>query len=174
MNVYSITGSMNMESEMYAILSTIAIQLLNNGWICRMSKDDTPIENIFYDTYHGGLSINLELYTIKNIKNLDNLSKATQLVYKYHPYPNKVKEYKSLVYYYARSIYKLLGKDLNTPSKIIISYSPYNRESLETIIAKAYNIPILNLAKPNHRKAIKEYIHKDIFLERFNNKFKEN
>lgn len=174
MNVYSITGSMNMEYEMYNILSDIAIKLLNDSWICRMSKDNTPIENIFYATYHGGFSINLELYTIKNIKALDNFNKAEQLVYKYYPYPDKLEEYKSLVYYYARSIYKLLGKNLNTPSKIIIAYYPVERKPFESIIAEAYNIPILNIAKPNHRKAIKEYIHKDIFLERFNKAFKEN
>ena len=174
MNVYSVTGSMHMESKAYAILSNISIQLLNDNWLCRICRDNAPIEDIFYETYHNGLSINIDIFTINNTRTLSNFNKAEELVYKYYPYPDRLEEYKSLKYYYARNLYKILGRDLNSPSKIIIAYYPPERESMETIIAKAYNIPILNLAKPNHRKALEEYIHKDIFLERFNKAFKEN
>lgn len=86
----------------------------------------------------------------------NNYDKAVALVNKLHP-NKQLKEWQ--MKYLARDVYQVLGKDLNTPSELVICWTEDGADNIEMLtsktggtamairIAEYYHIPVININK---------------------------
>ena len=79
-----------------------------------------------------------------------------EYVKKYHPYYKRIS--KGAWKLHARNAHQVLGRDLNTPSRIVICFSSTNKSGTNQAIriANAYGIPVYNLALNQDNKEIIE------------------
>lgn len=85
---------------------------------------------------------------------------AEKIAKQYHPRWNKCsKAAKALL---TRNTFQILGADLKTPSDFVICWTADGRASGGTgqalRIAKAYDIPIFNLKKEEHRAQLEKFV----------------
>jgi len=105
-----------------------------------------------------------------DVRNLDNFNNAKRIAKKHHPNFAELSESAKLLI--TRDTYQVLGKDLTTPSKFVVCWTPdgciTDRDrSKETggtgqaiSIASRREIPIFNLKLKEHRRQVEEWINK--------------
>lgn len=160
MKYYAGIGSRETPIELNDVIILIAKYMHKNGYTLRSGGApgaDTMFENAIKTTTDKS-----EIYLPwRNFNgNKSRFFYLSQEAYKiaeqYHPSWNRLSEAgKKLM---ARNTYQVLGYDLNTHSELIICWTPNGKEQGGTSqamrIAKAYNIPIVNLYDED--KAYKE------------------
>ena len=147
---YAGIGSRDTPSNLENIISKIARNLELAGFILRSGGADgadkmfsngvVRAENKeIYLPWKGFNFSDSELYGVCNA--------AILTVNKYHPSPSFLSD--AGVKLMARNAYQVLGKDLNTPSKFVLCWTPGGKEvggtSQAIRIAKDKGIPVYNL-----------------------------
>lgn len=93
-----------------------------------------------------------------NESNLYDISpEAYEYVKKYHPYYNQIKNKKPVLNLHARNTHQVLGRDLKTPSRVVICWAEPNKGGTQQaiLIANLFNIPVFNLYFESHKEEIK-------------------
>lgn len=102
------------------------------------------------------------------LDNMYNKDEAMEIAKNYHP------KFDSLSYFVkclmTRNVYQILGKNLDTPSKFVVCWTPdgcsnKKERSIKTggtgqaiAIASDYNVPVFNLHKKDHLTKIEKYL----------------
>lgn len=127
------------------------------GWILR-SGGASGADSAFED----GAGDEAEIYKASIKKRVSPViwSKAVKIAGRFHPVWAQLPDYAKDLH--ARNVFQVLGKDLETPSLVVICWTPdgcldHSDRSIETggtgtaiSIASCAGIPILNLARPDH------------------------
>lgn len=89
-----------------------------------------------------------------------NVDKAWAIAKQYHPNWNACSQAARAMH--TRNVYQVLGHDLNTPSQLVICWTPGASGSGGTgqaiRIARAYDIPVFDLADPACHEPLCEFI----------------
>ena len=160
MKYYAGIGSRETPNELNEVINLIAKYMHKNGYILR-SGGASGADSMFEEALIN-ITDDSEIYLPwRNFNNnKSNFFYLSQEAYKiaeqYHPAWNKLSDAaKKLM---ARNTYQVLGYDLKMPSELIICWTRDGKEQGGTSqamrIAKAYNIPIVNLFDED--KAYKE------------------
>ena len=171
MNIYAGIGSR--QTPAYVIDDMVHIgKLAAGGWILRSGAAqgaDAAFEK-GCDLQHGEKEIYLPWYNFNDHPSLltSPSDEALQLASNIHPaYKSLPDPVKRLL---ARNMHQILGKDLNTPVRCVICWTPngqlnkkqYTRQSGGTgsaiALASDWDIPVFNLFYPKHFNEAIEYI----------------
>jgi len=152
-------GSRKTPREILRLIYEFAIYLARTGWTLRSGRAegaDQAFEKGAKDGYGPTEIFHPE----------DATAAALELAAKYHPAWDRCNEYARKLL--ARDCHQVLGYDLKTPAKFIFCWTPDGSIGITTRetggtgqairVAKANNIPIYNLARPEHLIIIKKKI----------------
>lgn len=161
---YAGIGSRKTPKEILSVMTTLASMLEDLGMILRSGGAkgaDLAFEKGVKD------SDNKEIF-YSHHANLESIKIAS----KYHSAWDFLPEYARKLH--ARNVFQILGKDLQTPSSIVICWTPDGAEKSEQTskktggtgqairVADAYNIPIINLHHWNSLDRINNWITDNI------------
>lgn len=164
--VYAGIGTRILPSSIvYGDLMRVAKRLKNKGWRLRSggaigsdlafehgAREDCDIYFAWDTPYlrYGRAIISPEL---------PNWEKAHKIAEQYHPAWDKLTDGAKALH--ARNSYIILGDDLNSPVSLVVCYTKNGEEIGGTAqgmrLAKAYNIPILNLFHENVKQKLLEF-----------------
>lgn len=162
MKYYAGIGSRETPPDIKNIMGLFATKMENKGWILRSGGApgaDSAFEHGIKDphnmeiflptfTFNGKYSSNIGYY---NFYECSGVYSAIDTVHKFHPTPYKLSTYAKFLM--ARNAMQVLGRDLKTPSKMIVCWTPDAKiigGTAQAIrIATHYNIPVYNLADPS-------------------------
>ncbi len=157
MKYYTGIGSRKTPTEILDIMRKIGFKLAQIGWTLR-SGGAIGADTAFYMGAHKA-SGNVEIYRPEHIEQFETGQRALEIAEKYHPYWNNLSHYVKKLH--GRNTFQVLGKNLNTPSKFVICWTPdgckthmmRNRQTGGTgtaiSIANIRKIKIYNLANIN-------------------------
>lgn len=158
---YAGIGSRKTPSDILRLMKAIGRNLADKGWILRSggaAGADYAFEQGAKSVY--GAKTEIYLASAANQAALD-------LAAKFHPAWDACSDYAKRLH--ARNCFQVLGRDLNTPSKFIICWTPDGSEGETTQatggtgqairIAHHYDIPIFNLQRVEHRDRISKMCH---------------
>ena len=146
---YTGVGSRSTPIEICKTMTELAREKSNLNWILRSGAAvgaDAAFEAGAGDNKEIWLPwLNFNGHSSKNLPSHE----AIKLVYKFHPAPDRLNS--STLLLHARNIHQILGRDLKSPSKELICWTPDGRFCGGTAtalrVAEHYNIPIINLGK---------------------------
>lgn len=153
MKYYTGIGSRNTPEEILNFMTDIAKWLSSKGWILRSGGADGA-DKAFEK---GSLASNIYYAN-------DTTKAAMEIASQFHPAWNRCSDYAKKLH--GRNAFQILGKNLSTPSKMVICWTPDGCKShkARTIksggtgtaisIADKYNVPIFNLANKNDYQRI--------------------
>lgn len=157
---YTGIGSRKTPENILEFMSDISLFLDKKGYILRSGGADGA------DSAFEKNAIQKEIYLPWNGFNgrYDNFFEVNEecikMAEKFHPYWSNLKD--SVKKLHARNCFQVLGKDLNSPSKFLICWTPKGEEvggtSQALRIAKHFNIKIFNLYKDTDKEYWKKYI----------------
>lgn len=108
-----------------------------------------------------------EKFNDNNSKNYIICENAMSIAKKYHPFWNNLNHSAKLLH--SRNIYQILGADLNTPSDLLICWTPDGCENKKSrnintggtgtaiMVADDWGIPIINLNNTNYLEKLSKY-----------------
>lgn len=150
MNFYAGIGSRKTPERILNQMNAIAIMLQQDGWILRSggaAGADTAFEQ--------GAGVKKEIFYAR-----DADAAAMNLAEQYHPAWTRCSS--SAQKLLARNGYQILGRDLKTPSKFVVCWTPDGGPSGGTDqalrIAAAHDIPIFNLHRASADKALRDFL----------------
>jgi hypothetical protein len=136
-------------------MKVIASNLSKNGYVLR-SGAAVGADQAFEKGCKGPKEIYLPWFLFNGyIENdeifsaprLENYSEARKIAAEFHPKWTTLSH--TAKRYHTRNVYQILGKDLNTPSNLVVCWTEDGKASGGTgqalRIAKSYKIPIINL-----------------------------
>ena len=154
---YTGVGSRKTPQNILNLMTATARKLAAMGYILRTG------DAIGADTaFNSGAGNACERYTAA-----DATTEAEAISKRFHPAWNRCKPFARKLH--ARNAFQVLGRNLQTPSAFLICWTPEGetRHSHRTIktggtgtaisIADNYNIPVFNLANPEHCLRIKAF-----------------
>lgn len=169
--LYAGIGSRQTPPDILGIMTKLGHLYALDGWILRSGHatgadtcfeygciKGTGAKEIFlpWDGYNGAYHSDTDngYYVI-------NDSVAMQVAAEFHPAWNRCSPGAKKLH--ARNMQILLGADLQTPVHAIVCWTPGAEITGGTgqalRVAEKYNIPVFNLADPNVRAKVDEYIH---------------
>ncbi len=165
---YTGVGSRKTPPEIMALQTKIAIQLARWGYIGRsgsangsdLAFEEGGISEQSFRSYLPWVGFNgfsVDRFHV-DPSTFDNYEEATSIARSVHPLGDSLKG--TSLKFHARNVYQVLGDDLQTPSRVLICWSPPTKDGVEggtntaVQIAKLYNIPWYNLFFPWHREEV--------------------
>lgn len=164
-NYYTGVGSRKTPEGIQKLMRTISRLYNGMGWVLRSGGAEGA--DTAFEENSGDLR---EIYKSDIYKSVGELiyEKAQRIAAQYHPNWVKMPEFAKKLH--ARNVFQVLGEDLETPSSVVICWTPdgcnnhYDR-SIETggtgtAISIAYfsQIPIINLARSEDMSKINQFI----------------
>lgn len=164
-NYYSGVGSRKTPEGIQKLMRTVSRLYCNSGWVLR-SGGAGGADSAF-ESNAGDLK---EIYKADVYKSVDKLvyERAKVIAAQYHPTWIKLPEYVKKLH--ARNVFQILGKDLRSPSNVVICWTPdgcinhfdrtVNTGGTGTAISVAYfsQVPIINLARTDHLWLVDNFI----------------
>lgn len=155
MNYYAGIGSRKTPKVVLDQMKVVASKMSQSGYTLRSGAADGA-DQAFEKGHKGPKEIYLPWFLFNGyIENdqvfssprLENYQEAKKIAGEFHP------KWQTLSHtskrYHTRNVYQVLGKDLNTPSKMVICWTENGKAMGGTgqalRIAKHYKIPIINL-----------------------------
>ncbi len=145
-------GSRETPESIIPIIKQLAHRLVNHGFILR-SGGANGADSYFetqWDNYGGQKEIYLPWANFNNNKSgLYGVSeKALKIAQTLHPKWSSLKEPVRLLH--GRNVYQVLGKELDTPSDLLIGWTPDGQivggTATAINLAKRMDVPVFNLA----------------------------
>lgn len=170
--IYTGIGSRKIPKNIEILMNDIATIFASKEHILRSGGadgSDTAFE-LGCDKLEGNKEIYLPWKNFNNNKSKNYIicDSAIKLISKYHPnWKNLTESVKKL---HARNVYQVLGLDLNTPSDLLICWTPDGCESKKDrnrytggtgtaiVIADDSGIPIINLNRKNYLEKLEKYL----------------
>ncbi len=156
---YTGIGSRKTPKEILDLIRRIAIWLNGKGYVLRSGHAigaDLAFEKAVWFDSSNQIFVPWEGYNGSNSKYFHVLEPALKHAEKFHPAWNKLNLSSKLLI--ARNSYQVLGSRLNKPSRFVICYTLDGKDSGGTgqalRIAKANNIPVMNLYYDEVKKSI--------------------
>lgn len=157
MKYYTGIGSRRTPKDILELMTRIAKYLCSKDYILR-SGGAVGADSAFEVGSEEKKEIFLPWESFNNSKNkfFEIPVEAYEIGRKYHPAWANLKEY--VKKFHARNSLQVLGKDLKTPSDFVVCWtrkgSVIGGTGQALRIAKAYDIPIFNLAKEEDKERI--------------------
>lgn len=152
---YAGIGSRRTPPDILQVMIELAFTLAGDGWVLRSGHAEGADQAFEKGSDHQ------ELYLAEDYNEASLLMAA-----KYHPSWAKCGEYARKLH--ARNCYQILGRTLDDPSRFVCCWTPDGSLGDTTQatggtgqalrIAKAYKIPIFNLALAEHLSYVKKYL----------------
>jgi hypothetical protein len=143
-------GARKTPTSFIPLIKKLGEALSNKGYILR-SGGAIGSDSFWKTTYQG----RMEIYKKDDIC-VDALALAKSI----HPNWSACDSVARSLH--ARNCYQILGKDLNTPSELVICWTPEGKivggTATALRLAKINNIPIFNLAIPKDVNSLESYI----------------
>lgn len=178
--IYTGIGARKTPHKSLALLRNIATILDQEGWQLR-SGGAKGADTAFQECAQ---TIPPEIYRPKDWKTRSSLeissypeelwNKAQSIVRELIPHWNKLDYYGQVLH--TRNAFQVLGKDLSTPSKMVVCWTPDGAENLSEItrstggtgtaikLASSHNIPVFNISKLSTRKRLCRWLDKQMEL----------
>jgi hypothetical protein len=124
MKYYTGIGSRKTPPEILDIMQKIGFKLAKMGWTLR-SGGTIGANTAFYMGARqacGQAGNKIEIYRPEHIEQFETGQQALEIAEKYHPYWNNLNYYVKKLH--GRNTFQILGKNLNTPSKFVICWTP--------------------------------------------------
>lgn len=151
---YAGIGSRETPKDICDLMTKLATKLANTGWILRSGGAKGADQ-----AFERGVSSRFE----KEIFYANDATpEALELAEKYHPKWAACSDYTRRLH--ARNGLILLGRDLDFPVSFICCWTPDGKvtggtgQSLRIAADPEYNIPVHNLAIPDHLERVKEFL----------------
>jgi hypothetical protein len=163
MNFYTGIGSRETPIHILAEMTNLARNLELCGWTLRSGGAkgaDSAFEAGVSDPHNAKIYLPWQRFA-HNPSGLFHISpEAYAMAESFHPAWNRCGI--AARKFHARNCYQVLGADLNTPSRMVICWTPGGKVAGGTgqamRIAKHYNIPIFNLALPEDDRPMNNFI----------------
>ncbi len=176
---YAGVGSRRTPDDILTLMKQLAEKLEREGWVLRTGGaegadsafDEGVDDKRNREIYLPGPGFNKHTADetgVYNIEEFDNKGKAYEIARKYHPKFDTLFEFAQKLM--ARNSYQVLGKNLASPVKFLVCWTPDGCSSAEErakrtggtgqaiAVACNYDIPVFNLQLPEHRERIRDYI----------------
>jgi len=155
---YTGVGSRRIPKNIMVMMKKIATKMNKQGFKLRSGG----AEGSDY-AFELGAGANKSIYLAKHAN-----EKARAISRKYHPAWNKCSQYAKDLH--GRNAFQILGRDLDTPSRILYCWTPdgcykHRGRTIETggtgtaiSIADHYGVKVINLKRTEHFKMITEWL----------------
>lgn len=120
MKYYTGIGSRKTPTEILDIMNKIGFKLAQIGWTLR-SGGAIGADTAFYMGARKANG-NVEIYRPEHIEQFETGQQALEIAGEYHPYWDNLSYYVRKLH--GRNTFQVLGKNLNTPSKFVICWTP--------------------------------------------------
>lgn len=171
-------GSRSTPTKVKSQMTTIATELESKGYILRSGAADGadrafeaginhPDNKEIYLPWKG-FNYNISELYLDNLDDLDNnlTTKAYTIAEQIHPNWSACSWGAKKLH--ARNVFQVLGKDLSTPSNIVICWAPIDSKTgIETggtrtacVLAREECIPVANLIHQEHRDWLEKWLKK--------------
>jgi hypothetical protein len=165
---YTGVGSRETPGPICLFMTRLAIQLEIDNW--RLRSGAAPGAD---EAFEAGVKESKDIYVPWNGFQSKRLihplkQEAYEIAMKLHPNWGACSEAARKLH--TRNVYQVLGHELNKPSKFLVCWTPdgcidHKSRSRTTggtgtaiSIANHYNVPVFNLARPEHYKRLNDYL----------------
>jgi hypothetical protein len=171
--VYTGIGARNTPSPVLNKIIYIAKDLAQQGWILRSGGSDgadtafedgcnlSKGEKQIYLPWKGFNSNSSNLYLDLKDDEFGIQTQAWDIAASVHPAWNKLKHGVRLLH--TRNVFQILGWDLKSPTGMVVAWTSHGKEIGGTrtglVLAKQYNIPIINLAVDEFKIPERKKLH---------------
>lgn len=163
MKIYTGIGSRKTPKNILRLIESISKRLDKSNFLLRSggaAGADQAFEKysnnkeiyLPWNGFNGKWHDDLQYFSL--LENVKLYSKAMLIVEQFHPYPEKLSSGGRRLM--ARNVFQVLGKDLKSPSNVIICWTKNAQQiggtSQALRLAKQHDIPILNLGNSHIEK----------------------
>lgn len=161
MKYYTGVGSRETPPEMLLVMQQLAQRLSQDGWFLRTGNARGA------DAAFASGTSQCIRYSPESLKHVSSEVYETckRDFYELHPAPQRCSDYAKQLH--MRNGLEILGHDPNEPkSRFVVCWTPNAQEVGGTAqairLARKYNIPVFNLANPEHLDRILGYIYQHL------------